>query len=415
MELVIEKGIVIDKAENVGKEIQELTGKRIRDLEILKKFVTREKATKYYIDEKLNSKMVRDDNSILLWLDTGYVDRNGNTVFVSLHKLGDGFSGHITGTLRTLTNDLKRMYNKNRRMIDDNYTKFIKKYRNKIEERDIKHIFDEQEYFVSACNQSIDSESINTLGHIIENLHIDFSKEVVEEIVEVLQEEVPYEINANQNEITISFLYDELEKAQALINEQWQMIKVLEAEKLNISNDSNEKEERYKDQINELELKIKEREKAMVQMRTFGIEEMNRIENSENKEDEEMFGHCLLNHNRKLLVLGATKIDTKTMLAVLSKEFGFEKTDIDFLTDYNKLKSYGSGISNKYDAVILGACPHKVKKMGDWNSAVEKILADEFIPAVADARMKNNTLGVTKCSFRQAVSTVVTKLKNRAA
>lgn len=417
MELTVEKGIVIDNLENVGIAIEDITGKKIYDLEIVKKFVCHEKATKFYIDSKLNSKMVRDEDAVLLWIDTGYTDMSGNPIFISLHRGGGGFSGHITGTLHTLVKSLKERYPKNRKYIDTNYSKFLNKYRTKIEERETKHIVDEKGYYVSTCNSMNVGENGTILGKLIKNLDIEFAEEevVVEEVVEEVQEAAPYEFDAKQHEITISYLLDEIEKAQALIREQWIVIKSLEADKLDITNDSSEKELQYKEKISELELKVKEREKAMVQMRVFGMGEIDRMKKSEEDIDEEMFGHNVLGHNKKLLVFGATKIDTNTMLAVLVKEFGYEKNDIDFMTDYTKIKSFGSSISSKYDAVIVGACPHSVKKKGNWTSAVDKILADEFIPAVADARLKNSTLGVSKDSFRNAIRTVTLKLKENSS
>ncbi len=72
-----------------------------------------------------------------------------------------------------------------------------------------------------------------------------------------------------------------------------------------------------------------------------------------------------------------------------------------------------SSISNKYDAVIIGACPHSVKGLGDWNNLVDKLLADEFIPAVADARLKNGALKVSRESFKKAVWDVSCQLKAR--
>ncbi len=82
-EFVIENGIVIDDVDSVVEGIRSITGKSLSDAETIKRFITKEKATKYYIDNKCLSKMQPDRDSVYLWLDSGFVDRYGNSIMIS--------------------------------------------------------------------------------------------------------------------------------------------------------------------------------------------------------------------------------------------------------------------------------------------------------------------------------------------
>ena len=429
MELTVEKGIIIDIAENVAIAIEGLTGKKIKDIEIVKKFIAHEKATKYYIDAKLNSKMALDGSAVLLWADTGYVDTYGNAIFISFRRHGNEFRGHITGNIRMLTDGLKHNYPQNKKYIESNYQKFINKYKSKIDERENRHIYDEKKYYVGACNEKSNDETSNTLGKLIKNLNVTFENDEIEVSAGVEKTEKnnskvkqkdkikeEFQFNEEEKEITLSLMFDEIQRAQALIHEQLEVIKALETELDNMRDKNSKDESMYKDMIRDLEVKVKERDKAMVQIRVFGQEEAERRNVSVNDKlnsNEKLCGHNLLARNKKILVLGGTDIHVEDMCGVLVKEFGYEKKDVDFQTDYNKIKSHGSSISNKYDAVIIGACPHSVKGLGDWNNLVDKLLADEFIPAVADARLKNGALKLSRESFKKAVWDVSCQLKAR--
>ena len=48
-EFVIENGIVIDDMDSVIDGIRTISGKEVSDAETIRKFITEEKATKYYI------------------------------------------------------------------------------------------------------------------------------------------------------------------------------------------------------------------------------------------------------------------------------------------------------------------------------------------------------------------------------
>lgn len=73
-EMLIEKNVVINNVDCARKELEVLSGERIHDLEIVKKFVTTEKYTKFFVDRKLKTSVNNDSDHSYLWLDTGFTD-----------------------------------------------------------------------------------------------------------------------------------------------------------------------------------------------------------------------------------------------------------------------------------------------------------------------------------------------------
>ena len=84
----------------------------------------------------------------------------------------------------------------------------------------------------------------------------------------------------------------------------------------------------------------------------------------------------------------------------IAKLYGFRKDDFEYEVDYDKVVNFaGRSKLEKYSAVILGACPHKVQNLGDWRSLVEKCKNTEGMPIAIDARSRSGELKVTKESM----------------
>lgn len=77
-EMIIDTGIVIDDAESVIRSIESLCDRKISDFDAIKRFVNKEKNIKFYFDKALNSFMQPEQECTYVWLDTGFIDRNGN-------------------------------------------------------------------------------------------------------------------------------------------------------------------------------------------------------------------------------------------------------------------------------------------------------------------------------------------------
>lgn len=396
-EFVIENGIVIDDMDSVIDGIRSISGKDISGAETIRKFITEEKATKYYIDKKCTGKMQPDRDTIYLWLDSGYVDRFGNSIMISL--LNDsfgGYSGHYYGTMDVLANAIKNYFPKNTRDINRNLSSLKSKYQNKIADRNHRHIENEQEYLIMMCNgESGYSEIENLINGL--GVHFDDPVEVVEETaVENTSTEkgqLEFEMSFKEKEITVGLLLETIDGMQDYINELLAELK---------------KSDEDKAKLQELEQRNQELEKALVDIRSF------KTAQSEEQAEELSAegGHDLLGRRGKILVLGASALDKKTIQGI-AKLYGFKKEDFDYEVDYGKMVSFAGRCNKleKYSAVILGACPHKVQNLGDWSSFIEKCKNTEGMPVAIDARSRSGELKVTKESFREALIKISRELK----
>ena len=239
-------------------------------------------------------------------------------------------------------------------MVSGKIVAFRNKYDSKVDTREIKHIEDEQEYLMKACNSS-DGENI--FAQRFAELGIDMSgfADVVQietEPVEVAQEET---LSKFEEEITIALLLEKMEGMQAYMDELLQLVE-------KVSNESSA-------QIAELQKKNEEYKRVIVQMRTFSQQEA-----------EEVTGHDLLGNHRKILVIGGQELGVNIMQGIV-KMYGFDKKDFEFV-DYDKAKDFTDRIhkDGKYRAVIFGACPHKTAGLAGYSSTVEKIKNELGMP-----------------------------------
>ncbi len=399
-ELVIENGVVIDDSEVVLEGISKLSGKNISSAETFKKFITNEKATKFYIDNKCACKMQPDRDTVYLWLDSGFVDYYGNPIMISLLNSYGEYRGHYFGSFQTLSNAIRGFFPRNIKDINRNLGGLRNKYEYKIADRKIKHIEDENEFFLSLCNKD---ESLGTMSFVLENMHVDLAEdmqEIEEEVIDVDDVKEPaYDMNFREKEITIGILLETIDGMQNYIDEL-----LGEIEKFNSED---------KVRMAELEAKNEEYKAALVRMRNFVEEEtVQEIET----EEQGIGGHSLLGRNGKILVLGALALDQNTMNGI-AKLYGFHKKDFEYETDYTKVVNFAGRINNseRYAAIIFGACPHKVAGLGDWSSIIEKCRQCEDMPCAYDARSHSGELKVTKESFKAALWNVCNELKLKKA
>lgn len=333
---------------------------------------------------------------IYLWLDTGLQNEYGNPIFLSLLKNGSNYEGHYFGTADILARAAKAYFYKNATAITRNLQNFKTKYKTKSEQRANIHIFDENDYLLKVCNRT---NTVGVMENLIKALEIEYP-EIEEEICDVeeiaIVKEVVEEQKDWQKEITVGLLLDELDARQAYEEELLAKIEEL-----------SNKYKAQDESIEALKQKNVEYKQAMVQIRTFMEEdEEERAQRIEEAKESGKIGHALLG-DKKILVLGGTELGENIMKGI-AKTYGFENKDFDFETDYTKVVNYSGRIqnSNRYYAVIFGACPHKVSGLGDYSSLIEKFKQCEDQPYAADARSKSGELKVTKESFRSALNSV---------
>lgn len=394
-EMIIEPGIVIDDVESVLCSIRKLSARRIDDLETIKKFILREKHTKFYLDNRLNSYMQPNQVCIYIWLDTGYTDNKGNPILISLLRGWEGFVGHVVGTIHTLAENIRSFFKLNKNMVSSKKATFRSKYESKVATRDIKHIGDEQEYLTMSCcpceSENVFTQKFAELGIdlsvFISDVEPDMEAETAE--TEEIREET---LSAVEEEITVSLLLEKMESMQAYMDELLQLVE-------NVSNESNAK-------IAELQEKNEEYKRVIVQMRDFTQQE--RVEE---KELEGVTGHALLGSHSKILVIGGQELGVNIMQGI-AKMYGFYKKDFDYV-DFDKAKDFTDRIrkDGKYRAVIYGACPHMTAGIAGYSSAIEKMKNEPGMPYVADARSKSGKLKVTKESFRSALEMICQNMR----
>ena len=99
-----------------------------------------EKNTKFYVDEKLKASVNQDTGSMYLWLDTGFCDIRNRPIFISLLRTCGEYIGHFVGTAQRLMENVREYFPRNRKYIKENFSKFLKKYDAKSNERDQKSV-----------------------------------------------------------------------------------------------------------------------------------------------------------------------------------------------------------------------------------------------------------------------------------
>ncbi len=396
-EFVIENGIVIDDVDSVVEGIRNITGKDLSGAETLRKFITQEKATKYYIDSKCLSRMQPDRDSKYLWLDSGYVDRCGNSIMISLlYDNYGGYCGHYFGTMDVLANSIKSYYPRNTRDINRNLSSLKSKYNSKIADRNHRHIDSEQEYLIMMSNGE---SGYSEIENLINALGVTFA-DPVEEPAQTQEEpaapqnpEPGFDMSLQEKEITVGLLLETIDDMQDYIKELLTELKKSDEDKV---------------RMQELEQRNRDLEQALVNIRSYNSASTT----SEDLVKEPTEGHDLLGRRGKILVLGASALDTRTMQGI-AKYYGFKKDDFEYVVDYDKIKSFcgRSSMLDRYSAVILGACPHKVQNLGDWSSLIEKCKNTEGMPIAIDARSRSGELKVTKESFRTALAEICMGLR----
>lgn len=386
-ECIIENGFIVDDVESVIDRIREISKKSISGIETIKRFIIKEKNTKFYIDSKLNTQMERDDKSVYVWLDTGYVDTHGNAIFISLLKNAKGFIGHVVGTISELCNNIKSFFRLAGEAVKQKIHTIKNKYEKKACERAIKHIQEEKQYILQAVNSE---DVVSPIALKLQALGLldDAIEEHEEEVVE--KEEC---FSLVEEKITMDLLFERLTGMEEYIQ---QLLNIIETG-----------EKKSKEQIQELQMQNAEYKRALMQVRDFVGEEDNRRD-----EDNTQYGHNLLGNHHKILVIGGGELGTNIMQGI-AKSYGFEKNDFEFI-DFDKAKGFTDRIrrDGKYSAIIYGACPHKTAATAGYSSLLEKLRNTDGMPYVIDSRTTSGALKVTKESFRNSLLQVYEYLKN---
>lgn len=106
----------------------------------------------------------------------------------------------------------------------------------------------------------------------------------------------------------------------------------------------------------------------------------------------------------KLLIAGGSFLKKDHILKVL-KKLGIDKNRVDFILDYNELKSFRWNdlqYSWKYSDVVFGPCPHSAIGKGDFGSIISRMEKDDGWPNPIKASA-NGELKFTQQSLIKAL------------
>lgn len=117
---------------------------------------------------------------------------------------------------------------------------------------------------------------------------------------------------------------------------------------------------------------------------------------------------------QKLLVVGENK--KEIALRAIAAEFGFDKDNLVFISEYDKIKQLADRIqwNSPYAGIIFGALPHKTTGTDGYSSLIQKCATEEGFPHVEEARTEAGELRLTNEAFRKAVRKMAVYLQSIA-
>ena len=115
---------------------------------------------------------------------------------------------------------------------------------------------------------------------------------------------------------------------------------------------------------------------------------------------------------KKLLVIGASQVSADR-LSGIAKHYGFDKRNIEFWLDYDKLTSKLASLqyNSAYSGIIVGPTPHKAAGNDGYSSPLAR-LKQEGYPYTVEARSKSGELKITVDTFRSALEQMDAYLKS---
>ena len=117
---------------------------------------------------------------------------------------------------------------------------------------------------------------------------------------------------------------------------------------------------------------------------------------------------------QKLLVVGENK--KESALRAIASEFGFEKDNLVFINEYDKIKQLADRIqwNSPYAGIIFGAMPNKTNGTDGYSSMIQKCATEEGFPHVEEARTEAGEVRLTNEAFRKAVRKMAVYLQSIA-
>lgn len=155
-----------------------------------------------------------------------------------------------------------------------------------------------------------------------------------------------------------------------------------------------------REQLEDSAIKIHQQEKA--------IDELLKSNSAANSDG------AVYQRKQKLLVVGENR--KESALRAIATEFGFEKDNLVFINEYDKIKQLADRIqwNSPYAGIIFGALPHKTTGTEGYSSLIQKCASEEGFPHVEEARTEAGELRLTNEAFRKAVRKMAVYLQSIA-
>ncbi len=144
------------------------------------------------------------------------------------------------------------------------------------------------------------------------------------------------------------------------------------------------------------------------------------------KTEEKFFGDTKLSsedRKKMIMIIGDNPFVHETNIIYgIAKEYNIYKDQLEFFTDYEKIKSEGETIvrktqyNDKYIGIIFGSNPHSTTGNEGSSSLISKINTEPGFPFVVECRTSSNGQGrlkITKTSFKNALRDVIINYKSK--
>ncbi len=113
-------------------------------------------------------------------------------------------------------------------------------------------------------------------------------------------------------------------------------------------------------------------------------------------------------YDTRILVIGDSQVKENDLSGIFKVE-GFNKNNIDLQLDYAKLPQFNISeiqYSDKYDCILVGPVPHKMRGIGSYSSLLELLKNEEGYPYTIKIQTQNDELKITKSGLKKAIKSV---------
>ncbi len=159
----------------------------------------------------------------------------------------------------------------------------------------------------------------------------------------------------------------------------------------------------------------------------FDYDSNNQSDYIEREKEEAYYGDIRLDDSdkdKKILIVGDDKfIHNTTIIYGIAKDYNVDKNQLEFFTDYTKIKTEGANITKrtqwneKYIGIIFGSTPHSTSGNDGASSLISLCTTEQGFPHCEICSPSNNSgrPKITKQSFKNALRRIIVAYKSSFA